>query len=251
MRRKEHIAVFAAHPDDEGSAWATLSKYSKYGNKISIIWMTHGGAFIAPLGKYAHYLPYLIKSRYSEETKRKLSHRIKSIRKREAERAAKLIGAETYFLGFKDTGVPTITDLSAIRIITNLIRKIKPTIILTHFFREGHIDHRHTSALVMKSTLISRKKDYLTEFSSHRVRIFGFWNERGRAFKPNFYLNVQNQIKSLKLWGNCYKSQSFRIVGRFAEFLAKWNSRKTPYSYVEAYQIFGGSKRKNFGEFFP
>ena len=252
MKQIEHIAVFAAHPDDEGSAWATLYKYYEKGYKISIVWMTYGDKFVAPIGKnFVHYLPLLIKAMYSKKTRVALSRRIKIIRKAESLKAAKLINASPYFLGFNDTKVPELTDLEAIQKITNFIREIKPSIILTHFFREGHKDHKKTSALVSKATLLSSNPDFKTHYHPHKVRIFGFWNERGRGFNPNFFLNVTNQIDRIKDWGNCYESQGFRIVGRFAKLIARINSRKTPYTHVETYRIFGKKHFKAFGEFFP
>ena len=205
MKGQDHIAVFAAHPDDEGSAWATLYKYFEYENQISIIWSTFGDRAIAPIGKFAHYLPSLIKPMFSESTREKLSRRIKLIRKKEALNAAKLINANPYLLEFKDTEVPGPANQEAVQKVTNLIREIQPSIILTHFFREGHRDHKQTSALVLKSFLLSNKEDYKTQYPPHKVRLFGYWNERGRGFKPNFYLNVVNQIDRVKPWGKCYE----------------------------------------------
>ncbi|MHA1649991.1 MAG: PIG-L deacetylase family protein [Candidatus Helarchaeota archaeon] len=251
MKGLEHLAIFAAHPDDEGAVWAILCKYSEYGNRISIIWMTYGDRFIAPVGKYVHYLPLLIKAIYKENIRERLSRRIKSIRKKEALKAANLIKATPYFLEFKDTKIPDPINFEAVQKITNLIRKIRPSIILTHFFREGHRDHRNTSALITKAYLLSKDENYKLQYPPHQARIFGFWSERGRGFKPNFYLNVTNQINKISEWGKCYESQRFRIVGRFAKFIAKYNGRRTPYSYVEKYRIFGTKISKNFGEFFP
>ncbi|MHA1276656.1 MAG: PIG-L deacetylase family protein [Candidatus Helarchaeota archaeon] len=251
MNCKEHIVVFAAHPDDEGSAWATLYKYYFYRNRISIIWLTYGDKFIAPIGKFAHYLPDLIAAIYSKPARRVLAQQIVAIRKQEALKAAKIIRAKTYFLDFKDTRVPNYTDMNAVWKVTNLIRKIKPSIILTHFFREGHRDHKNTSALITKSVLLAQNKSYETDLPPHKVRIFGYWNERGHGFRPNFYINVERQIDQVKAWGACYESQRFRVVGRFAKLLARFNGRKTPYIYVEKFWIVNKKLVQNYGEFFP
>jgi LmbE family N-acetylglucosaminyl deacetylase len=251
MEGRDHVAVFAAHPDDEGAAWATLEKYHRYKNEVSIIWLTTGGRFIAPLRKYAHYLPLLVKAAYSKKIREKLERRIITIRKREALNAAKILKATPYFLEFKDTGIPDHNDLATVRQVTNLIRKIRPTIILTHFFREGHRDHKNTSALVSRSVLLAKDKEFRTEYPPHKVRVLGYWNERGRGFKANFHINVEHEIDEVKKWGRKYISQGFRIVGRLAKVIARFNSRKTPYSYVENYWIFGRKLIKNYGEFFP
>ncbi len=251
MKRNENILVFAAHPDDEGSVWATLYKYFEYGATISIVWMTNGDKTVAPVGKFVHFLIPLIKSLYSKRIRKELSTIIASIRKKEAIKVAKIIKAKSIFLRFEDSKVPTINNKDVVLKITNLIRKIKPTVILTHWFREMHPDHKNTSAIILKSFFLSNNSNYKTKYLSHKVRILGFWDERGRGYKPNFYLNVTNQIDRIKEWGKFYKSQAFRIVGRFAKFKARKNSKNTPYNYVETFKIIGVNNFKKFGELFP
>ncbi|NVM04916.1 MAG: PIG-L family deacetylase [Candidatus Helarchaeota archaeon] len=251
MLKNEKILVFAAHPDDEGSVWATLYKYFENGAIISIVWMTNGDKTVAPVGKFVHFLIPLIKSIYSKSTRKELSQRIAVIRKDEALKVANIINAKPTFLEYKDTKVPNIKNNEAILKITELIRKIKPTIILTHWFREMHPDHKNTSALILKSFFLSNDANFITKYTPHKVRILGFWDERGKGYKPNFHLNVTNQIKRIKEWGKIYKSQAFRIVGRFAKFKARKNSKNTPYNYVEAFKIIGVNKFPKYGEFFP
>lgn len=251
MKDQEHVVAFAAHPDDEGAAWATLYKYFENKAKVSIVWSTYGDKFIAPVGKFVNYLPLLIEAFYSKKTRMKLSYRITSIRKPEAINAANLIKANPYFLEFEDQRVPTIYDEDALRKVTDLIRELKPTIVLTHWFREAHQDHKNTSALVFKSYRLSNDPDFVTNHPPHKVRIFGFWNERGKGYRPNLYLNVTNQIDKIKTWGKCHESQTFRIVGRFAKFIARRNAKKTPYRYVEAFKIYPKPRREQFREFFP
>ena len=251
MLKNENILVFAAHPDDEGSVWATLYKYFENGAKISIVWMTNGDKTVAPVGKFVHFLVPLIKSIYSESIRKDLSLRIALIRKKEAHKVAKIINARPIFLEFEDSKVPNIKNNDATLRITELIRKLKPTIILTHWFREIHPDHKNTSALITKSCLLSNDSNFITKYPKYRVRILGFWDEPGRGFKPNFYLNVTNQINKIKEWGKFYKSQAFRIVGRLAKFKARKNSKNTPYNYVEAFKIIGVKNFKKYGEFFP
>ncbi|HUX98458.1 MAG TPA: PIG-L family deacetylase [Candidatus Deferrimicrobium sp.] len=251
MKEQDHIAVFTAHPDDEGAVWATLYKHFEEENRVSIIWSTYGDKFIAPVKKYVHFLPLLIKATYSKKVRKELSEHIKIIRKTEALRVAKLINAIPYFLEFNDMQVPDKTNQEAIHKVTKLIREIKPSIILTHWFREMHRDHKNTAALALKSYLLANKSDYMTETPPHKVRIFGFWDERGKGFRPNFYLNVSKQIDRIKELGKCYESQQFRIVGRFAKFNARRHSKKTPYKFVERFKIFGKKRLRKFGEFFP
>jgi LmbE family N-acetylglucosaminyl deacetylase len=252
--KNEHIVVFAAHPDDEGSAWATLFKYYEHGAKISIIWMTNGDKFIAPIGKYSRLLSLYIKSVFSKQINIKISKKIAQIRKTEALGAAELIDADAYFLGFKDTNVPPYFDKAAIFKIVELIRKIKPTIILTHYYNETHKDHQNTSAMLTRAFIHSSSKNYKTDSPPHKVRSLAFWDERGKNFKPNLYINVKNQISPVnrvKEWGKLYKSQAFRIVGRFAKYKYRFYAIKTPYYFVERFKVYGIKFKYKFLEFFP
>jgi len=176
---------------------------------------------------------------------------IAKIRKEEANLVADLIKADRIFLDFQDRNIPTINNNSIVFKLVDLIRKLKPTIILTHWYQESHKDHINTSKLILKSFNLSNSMDYKTKHYPHKVRILGFWNERGRKLRPNFYLNVSNQVKQIKIWGKCYKSQSFRLVGRFAKYRYRFNSLRTPYYFVEGFNIFGMENQKIFGEFFP
>ena len=252
MKKKEHILLFPAHPDDEGAAWATILKYHESGAKISIAWMTYGDRAIAPIGKYVNFLVPIVKSFLSKQEREKLSKYVTIIRKKEALQAAKLINASPFFLGFKDTQVPTVTNKSAVLKIIDLIRKLKPTIILTHWFNEIHTDHKNTAKLIYTAYKYSADPKYKTNFPPHIVRIMGFWDERGgRDYHPNYFINVQNQINQIKKWGKIYKSQAFRIVGRFPNIKARNRGKNTPFHYAEAFKIIGIKRKQTYGEFFP
>ncbi|MHA1784614.1 MAG: PIG-L deacetylase family protein [Candidatus Helarchaeota archaeon] len=251
MNKDEHVAIFAAHPDDEGAAWATIYKYYEENAKISLIWATLGEKAMVPLGRYANHLVLFIKSIFSKKSKEELILRIKNIRKSEALKVAELINAETFFLRFKDQGIPAVSNKKALRKVVNLIRKIKPTIILTHWLNEPHKDHKNISRILLKAYYLARNPKYKSKYSSHEVRIFGFWNERGFGFKPNYKINISKQIDKMKEWGKIYVSQAFRIVGRFSKIKARINSKNTPYNHVEVFKIINYNKSNKYGEYFP
>ncbi|MBD3226900.1 MAG: hypothetical protein GF329_01830 [Candidatus Lokiarchaeota archaeon] len=65
---------------------------------------------------------------------------------------------------------------------------------------------------------------------------------------------VKNQIypiDRIKEWGKIYKSQRFRIVGRFTKYRYRYNALRTPFHSVERFKIFKKDLNNRYGEFFP
>ncbi|MHA1271284.1 MAG: PIG-L deacetylase family protein [Candidatus Helarchaeota archaeon] len=249
--KKEHIVAIAAHPDDEGSAWATLSKYSRFGAKVSIIWMTLGDRFIAPIKQYSHLLSIFIKSFFSKKSRHRLSKIISNIRRQEALKAARLINATPYFLHFKDSCIPNFNDKTALIRIIDLLRSIRPTIILTHWFRAPHSDHRATSYLITRSFLLANDPKFKTANPPSSIRLLLFWLEHTPFFHPNFFINATNFIHYFKNWNKLYSSQSTKLVGRFIKFKYRLFAKKTPYDFVEPFIVYNKKLSQYFGDYFP
>lgn len=122
------LQTISAHPDDvEALAGGTIAKAHRLGWEIGIVVVSDGAA-----GGSA-----------SPEIMRQ-------IRRREAETAARLIGADFRWLGLPDTAIyhnPETLDL-----IINAIRGFKPDIVLSHLLRDAHRDHQTTARLVDEAT---------------------------------------------------------------------------------------------------
>lgn len=121
-----NILAIGAHPDDiEYGCGGSLVKYRGKGHKIHLLVMTKG-----EMGG------------------------ISKVRRKEQIVSAKLIGADVYWGGYKDT--ETRLDKSLINKIENVIKKVKPHFIFTPYFNDTHQDHRNVSQATLTATRYSQ-----------------------------------------------------------------------------------------------
>ncbi|MDO8658246.1 MAG: PIG-L family deacetylase [Candidatus Levybacteria bacterium] len=126
MASKEVLAI-GGHPDDmEQFAGGTLILLKKAGYGITIAALTDGAC-----------------------GSKTVSHdEIVNIRLKEAEKAAKMLGANYINLGIRDGSVEY--TLENVRKLVKLIREVNPEIIITHPAKDDYMtDHWHTGALVL------------------------------------------------------------------------------------------------------
>ena len=122
--RKQHIMVVSAHCGDaEVMAGGIVAKYTANGHAASIVHLTPG-----------------------EKGNRKMAPEKYAEQKREEALAAgEVLGADVYFLPYKDGELP-VNDESKFA-LCDVIRKAKPTVILTHWQESIHKDHANTSLI--------------------------------------------------------------------------------------------------------
>jgi bacillithiol biosynthesis deacetylase BshB1 len=125
---KLDVLAFSAHPDDiELAAAGTLIKMTKQGYSVGIADMTRG-----ELG-----------TRGTQE-----------IRQKEAEEAARLMGAKVRECLDIPDGSVTVSRENHLKVI-RLLRKYKPPIVFTHYWRARHADHMATSQIVTEACYLS------------------------------------------------------------------------------------------------
>ncbi len=120
-----HVLSIHAHPDDtETLAGGTLALLAARGHRVTIATMTAG-----ELGAV-------------DDAREKTA----ATRRREATEAARVIGASYACVGIPDLGV--FNDDAARRRTVEIIRSLRPDIVLTAAPADYHPDHEATSALV-------------------------------------------------------------------------------------------------------
>ena len=126
MANREVLAI-GGHPDDmEEFAGGTLILLKKAGYGITIASLTDGACGSKTVGP----------------------DEIISIRLKEAEKSAKMLGANYRNLGIRDGGIEY--NLENVRKLVKLIREVNPEIIITHPAKDDYMtDHWHTGALVL------------------------------------------------------------------------------------------------------
>ena len=133
----DSILIFAPHPDDELlSSGGTILKYKNWGSKIYVAVITSG------LGGYS-------KDSYHED--------IKEIRKSEFERSISLLGADKfYFLELDEIEPKRIY----VKKFTEMIRNLKPTIILAPHPMDAHRVHRNTALVAREAVYHAQGRAY-------------------------------------------------------------------------------------------
>ena len=119
-----HVVVIGAHPDDpETGCGGTIAKLTGDGHQVTILYLTRGEAGV-----------------------RGSDHATTArIRTAEAIAAARMLGARAVFANQID-GQTSAAAGDCAR-FTELIRSLRPDVVLTHWPHDTHADHRNTAAL--------------------------------------------------------------------------------------------------------
>ena len=169
------ILAIGAHAGDmELTAGALLIHQHKRGDRVVILQMT--------LGEGGN--PRLSPAAYGAQ------------KRAEALAADSTIGAETIFAPYKDGEIPN--DDAARRYVADVIRRVKPAYVVTHWRKSIHKDHSITSAIVDDAVLLASLDGVQTAHPAHRgirgIYYADNW-EDGEGFQPYLYLDVSDDMK--------------------------------------------------------
>jgi len=116
-------------------------------------------------------------------------------KRREALAADSVIGAETIFAPYKDGEIPN--DEAVRRYVADIIRRVKPTYVVTHWQKSIHKDHSITSAIVQDAVLLASLEGVQTGHPAHRglrgIYYADNW-EDGEDFLPYVYVDVSDDM---------------------------------------------------------
>ncbi len=164
---KLDLLAIGAHPDDiELSCAATVAKVSRSGKKTGIIDLTEG-----ELG----------------------TRGTKTIRKREAEAAAAILGvSERASLGLPDGNIEV--NQKNIHRLIQLIRHYQPEVLLIPHWQERHPDHEHAHRLCREAWFYSGLEKIPTTFRGKKQEPFRpkkyFHFMQKYEFTPTFIVDV-------------------------------------------------------------
>jgi LmbE family N-acetylglucosaminyl deacetylase len=168
------ILAIGAHAGDmELTTGALLLKQRERGDRVVLLHLT--------LGEGGN--PKLSPAAYGAQ------------KRREALAAAEVLGAEVLFGPYRDGELPN--DEEARRYVADVIRQVKPTVILTHWRESLHRDHATTSAVVKDAVLLASLEGVQTAHPAHRgVRSVWYaenW-EDAEEFRPYILVDVTGAI---------------------------------------------------------
>jgi N-acetylglucosamine malate deacetylase 1 len=172
------ILSIHSHPDDaEILAGGTLSRLADLGHDVTVVTMTPGDCGSTEFS--------------GEETA--------AIRRREAAAAAKMIGAAYICAEFRDLAI--FNDDPSRRRVCEIIRQIRPHLVLTASPIDYHCDHEATSALVRDACFGASAPNYVTGASDPAPALIAIphlyfmdaiegVDRDGHPQRPDFFVDV-------------------------------------------------------------
>lgn len=174
-----HIVSIGAHPDDEISCAGTLASHVQNGHSATIVTMTRGG-----MGHMT--LP-------TDELKR--------VRTAEAVACAAVLGCDLRLLDFEDSAIPESRD--AALVLVDVLRELKPDVVLTHGPEQRHPDHRATYRLVSDAYYLASLPLLKTAHPWHGVGAVYFFDSPD----PDTFIDITATLETKLQAIACHKSQ--------------------------------------------
>lgn len=176
---KLDILAFGAHPDDvEAGCSGLLIKSAFQGKKIGIVDLS-----LAELSTNGTVL----------------------LRMKEAERAAKIIGASVREnLEFPNNFF--VNSKKAQEKIITVVRKYRPETVLLPYWNDRHPDHMDTSKIVLPALFTAGLVKFKNEYPRHRpsqVFFYRLWH----AFNPSFIVDISKEFPQKLEAMLAYRSQ--------------------------------------------
>ena len=182
-----NVLAVGCHPDDlEIACGGTIAKYARMNHKVFMVHIASGSMghkIIAP--------PDLV-----------------AIRKAEAERAAAVLGAEAISLEVDDLMVNSFNEDTVNKLI-DVIRRIKPDIIITHNTQDYMRDHIEAGKLVYNASFSASIKHHATEFEyfDSIPPMMYMDTLAGMDFIPTEYVDISETISQKLEAVACHDSQ--------------------------------------------
>ncbi|GHV78452.1 GlcNAc-PI de-N-acetylase [Spirochaetia bacterium] len=182
-----NILGIGCHPDDlEIGCGGTLARYAKEGHKVFMCHIANGNM--------GH------KEIEPDDLNR--------IRTREAENAARVLGAEAISLDIDDAYVEA-SDKTARNKLAEVVRYTKADVIITHNPYDYMRDHEQAGALGSDASFIATLPHLITgsRYTSNFPPVFFMDTLAGIHFIPTEYVNITDVIEQKLEAVNCHASQ--------------------------------------------
>ena len=219
------IMAIGAHPDDlEILCGGTLAKYAKEGNEITMCSIAKGDKGDVKMAP--------------EE--------IASIRAKEAQTVAEIIGAKSIILGIKDSEIFVCKELR--ELLVESIRQEKPDVIITHSQTDYLADHVNTSKLVEEASFWAAASPFKTkEEKAEPAKVIPpiFYTDTicGINFQPTEYVDITDTFEIKKAMISKHKSQVKHMRECFkldimysAEIVARFRGMQYGVEFAEGFR---------------
>ena len=219
-----NILAVGCHPDDlEIGCGATLAKYAQAGHDVFMCHVANGDK------GHVVILP--------EELRR--------MRHAEAEESGKLIGArEVIDLDVPDLEVDSKNEKAVAKLV-DVIRRVKPDVIITHNPEDYMCDHMEVSRLVYNASFSSSVPHYFTEHGAYGkiAPLFYMDTLAGMGFLPSEYVDITQTLEAKCQALRCHQSQLKWLMDHdgidFLEFIrtvAKFRGYQSGVAFAEGFR---------------
>ena len=181
------VVAFGAHPDDvELAAAGTLANAVEHGHRVMIADLTRGELATAGTAE---------------------------IRAREALAAARILGVERVTLSLPDAGLDR-SDPAQKRAVAEVLRRVRPDLVIAPTGRDRHPDHSETHHLVRRACFLSGLAGYAAEGPPHQPGLLLFYpSSREPLPRAAVVVDVSATLERKMEALACYASQFVRASG--------------------------------------
>lgn len=237
MKEKRTVLGIGAHPDDlEILCGGTLAKYAKQGDSIFMAHILNGD------------------KGHQEMDPAKLS----AIREKEAEESGRVIGAEVISLGIPDGTLVNTLEMKVA--VLDLIRRVKPDIILTHSPEDYISDHYYTATLVTDASFYCTAPLWKTTYPACRDLPYLFYMDTlaGVRFLPTEYVDISGEFEAKLIMLKKHKSQMAWLKDQtsadiidLVTTVGRYRGLQCGVKYAEAFQQYQAWTRNFPGRLLP
>jgi LmbE family N-acetylglucosaminyl deacetylase len=178
------LAIGAHAGDAEITTGALLARHRRLGDRVVMLHLT--------LGEGGN--PKMSPAAYGEQ------------KKREAEAAARALGAEVLFGPWKDGELRDTEE--AARFVADKVREVKPTHVITHWKASLHPDHEAAHRIVNAAVLLASLEGFASAHPRHRgvrgVYYAENW-EDAEGFTPYLLVDVTEDLAAWKAAATSYE----------------------------------------------
>ncbi len=190
--------VVVAHQDDETiGCGGTIAKLADEGKSVYVIYMTDGS------------------TGYSDEDQ---AGSIVQTRKSESYSACALLGVKDVMC-LNNPTQRLQNNQPNFHMITQLIRKIKPEVVITHSREDQHRDHRTTFEIVKEAVWKSGESSLPELGVPHQPKALLTCEVSDLISQPSLYVNIENYFDKKMRAFSVYDSQK-KIVEKYTNFIS-------------------------------
>ncbi|HUT56251.1 MAG TPA: PIG-L family deacetylase [Phycisphaerae bacterium] len=227
---KLRVLAVGAHPDDlELLCGGTLARYAELGHQVVMVHLLNGDK--------GHY--------------KLSSYEVAKTRAAEAQAAGAVIGAEVLTLGIPDCEL--VADLATRRRVIDLIRQVRPDVVITHAPNDYMADHTAASRLVCDATFFSTVPLLATQHKPNDkvAPVFFMDTVAGVDFLPTEYVDITGCFETKRQMLSCHRSQLAYLAEHdkidfleFMEAINRFRGLQCGVRYAEAFRQYEAWARK-------